>query len=96
MPEQLMERAAMPRQAFLVYLGHFAGAAPNHPLIELALQELGLADREAYTAEEMRTIEQAVATLVQAGLESVEDPRIQTYARIMRHAHGMIARHAKD
>ncbi|HEY9723821.1 MAG TPA: hypothetical protein V6D47_17550 [Oscillatoriaceae cyanobacterium] len=91
----LAPEKGMPRDAFLIYLSHFANAGPDHPIIQTALQELGLAECQLFTGAQMRAVELAVATLVQSGLDSSEDPKIKTYARIMRDAQAMMARHLR-
>jgi hypothetical protein len=93
-PEDLPDNAVVPWDLFLVYLSHFAKAGAEDKLIWTALVELGLDKKDTFTGAEMRAVERAIAILVQAGLDSSEDPETQKYARIFAAANHVFAKHA--
>ena len=87
---------AMAWDQFLIFLTHLGATGPDDPLVWMVLEELGLADKRAFTQAEMLAIEHGLGIVIQSGLESSKDPQVQAYAKLMATANAMFTRHAKD
>lgn len=79
---------------FLVYLTAFGGQGANHPLVWQVLDELGLAERNAFTRAEMQAIEKALAAKIQLKLACSNDPRAHRMLKLLSHANKMVEAHA--
>jgi hypothetical protein len=83
----------IPWDQFLVWVTAFGNCGADDQLVWIALDELGLADKDAFTGAEMLAIEHAVGVLIQSGLESSTDPKAKAYAKLMANANQLFTKY---
>lgn len=83
------------KKAFELYLTHFGGEKPDNALLASVIAELGLAERAAYSGEEMLAIEKGLAARIQQELATLPVPGAQRYAALMGQAKAFYDRHGQ-
>ena len=80
---------------FLVYLTAFGGQGADHAMVWEVLEELGLAERHAFSGEEMLAIEKAIAARIQLKLACSNDARAPGLLKLLTAANRMVTNHAE-